>query len=224
MCWSFTASIVSAVFSTLVGLFLISRNKFPFLFYGISLLGVTSMQYAEAYLWYYGDVTNDKCTIENRFGTQVLVPIAVLLQPLAPYIGGLISTSNKKFSGIILRDYQKYYIGFLSIFKLHEILYYYVTNGEGFYWWQKTLCTIVTNQGYLYWGATDKLLFLCIWWMIVSFPVIVTMTNLKGVSICLYGLFAVFASYFLTDSTGSNWCLYIVAYSVFGIIDWYRYP
>lgn len=224
MCWNFETSFYSAVFSTVVALFLVSRMRFPYLFYGISLLGITSMQWAEAYLWYYGDITNEQCSDYNKFGTQVLVPIAVMLQPLGPFFGAYISSDKKDKGGLLLRDTAKFFVGFALIFKLFHILLYVLSGGTRRLLWVDTLCTTLTEQGYLYWGAPKTLVPLSIWWVYVSFPVMTLMTSYymfkKGMLICMYGLVALLTSYYFTDSTGSNWCLYIIGYSIIGLMDY----
>ena len=163
MCWNYETSVIGAGFSTIIALFLISRRIHPYPFYGLSLLGITSMQWAEAYLWYKGDVM-EACTDNNRFGTQILVPFAVMLQPVGPYLAGLITQDKKSNTYTILSDYAKYYLGFAIVFKGLSFLVYYATSGTVPFLWITTLCTTVTEQGYLYWGAPDniKLLLLCL--------------------------------------------------------------
>ena len=87
MCWSFEVSVATSVFSYAVALFLIARGDWTRKFYGGCLLGVCAMQWAEAWLWYHGDLV-EQCAVggANRFGTQVLVRLALMMQPLGPFI------------------------------------------------------------------------------------------------------------------------------------------
>lgn len=221
MCWNFGVSITTAIFSTIAGLFLLlHRKQEPFPFYGLSLLGVTSMQWAEAYLWYYGDVAGETCILNNKYGTQVLVPMAVMVQPLLPFLGAYLSTNKYTPAGNTLRKISKVYIGFCIMYKILNPIVYWIFGGNKTFLWVTTLCTTITKQGYLYWGAPVTLLPLLFWWALVATPVIIYLP-LKGILISLYGLMCLLISYYFTDSVGSNWCLYVTGYSLIGLYDYY---
>ena len=87
MCWSLEVSLATSIFSTAVAFFFLQASQpVRFRFYGGCLLGICSMQWAEAFLWYGGDLV-ETCRVggSNRFGTQILVPLALILQPLGPF-------------------------------------------------------------------------------------------------------------------------------------------
>jgi hypothetical protein len=58
MCWSFEVSLGASIFCYAIGLFLLfsSKSKPTHRFYGLYTLTVNSMELAEAYLWYNGDL------------------------------------------------------------------------------------------------------------------------------------------------------------------------
>jgi len=204
MCWSLEASVLGASFSTLVSLFLIFQKEPRYNAYGYSILGITSMQWAEAFIWAFGEPgTGKTCNVYNVLGTCFLVPLAVIGQVCGPYYG------FSQFYGAP-KDLGPIYYILLPWFKIIQRVMSDVD------------CSVVTPMGYLYWGAPTTLLPLIVWWLLIILPLF--LSKLDGVRFLVwssYGLLSLLYSWAYTDSMGSNWCIYVVAYSVFALVDFY---
>ena len=71
MCWNFEVSLGTSILCYTVGLFLLfsPKSRPTHRYYGMFCIGVNSMQLAEAYLWYNGDLVEQcKAGGANRFG------------------------------------------------------------------------------------------------------------------------------------------------------------
>ena len=214
MCWNLESSLIGAFVSTLTAMFLISRNEKVYKIYGWSLLGITSMQWAESFLWGFGEVGSGTCTEFNRFGTRVLVPLAVYFQPMGPFMACYKYGSSKG-----LKSIGKYYASFCSLYTFLPLMDFLMSDGLNL--WAKVTCTVKTDMGYLYWGAPATLMPLIVWWVLVATPIFLTFKAFKSLPLTLYGLLALVAAYLWTDSVGSNWCFHIVGYSAVGLLDYY---
>lgn len=209
MCWSLTSSLVGASFSTLASLILLNSSSQLYRAYGYSILGITSMQWAEAYIWAFGNPglesgDYDRCNLNNVIGTNIWVPLAIYGQALGPFWGFL-----RDFRAMWQMLYP-FYLIVVPMCKLATVLF------------NPLLCTIVTPQGYLYWGAPTQLWPHILWWMIVSFPLFISkmLTGVRFVLWSGFGLAALLYSYAFTDSAGSNWCIYVTLYSLLGLVDY----
>lgn len=234
MCWNFEASIIGWMFSTAVALFVVnSRKSGPQLRFGAAaLLGVCSMQFAEAVIHVSEDVDTfygaGMCKLGglNRFGTQVLVPTALIFQPLGGFFGTLFydSASMRSWHWLYVLvplwvnggDPVKYFLyGDNSTINFPPFMYYFTGDGA-------ILCSWRTPMGYLAWRPSDDLRGLLLWFAYVSLWVLWFYRPVwKAVGIISYGLLALWTSWTLTDSPGSNWCFYITGYAFLGLMDYY---
>ena len=58
MCWSFEVSMFTSIMCYSIGLFLIfsPKSRPTHRYYGMAIFGINTMQLAEAWLWYHGDL------------------------------------------------------------------------------------------------------------------------------------------------------------------------
>jgi hypothetical protein len=220
MCWSLEVSVGTSVFSYAVALFLIVRGDWTRKFYGGCLLGVCAMQWAEAWLWYHGDLV-EQCAVggANRFGTQVLVRLALMMQPLGPFFSAK-AFAPRSFSAWL-------YVPFpLIVHAIKPVAYTLVgDNWPLGSWWHvhKTLvhCTTPTPMGYLNWGAEQPLALHLVWTAyIAAVPLYALRGSATAIAIVAYGTACLLLSWAITDSVGSNWCLYVSGYSVCAALDY----
>ena len=81
MCWSFRASIITWIFATIVGIYLLSRKRKNDTVMGCLVLVYSSMQLWESLMWY-----DQKCGAVNLVGTKMAY-IALWTHVLAVAIG-----------------------------------------------------------------------------------------------------------------------------------------
>lgn len=200
-------------------------------FYGAGIFGICSMQLAEAYLWYHGDLV-ETCSKGggNRFGTQVLVSTALVLQPLGPFFGARRWMFDR---GKWWFKYSLLYV-IVPLSQAIPIPRYFLIGDDykcedltflKFYC--GAMCAVVTPMGYLNWHMqnTPPLPMLLIWFAYISIvPMMVVRPVKKALFTCAYGLVCVLCSWSLTDSSGSNWCLYVSGYALLGLVDYHIYP
>jgi len=227
MCWNFEVSLFTSLLSTAISILIITvarTNQHKF--YGAATIGICSMQWAETFLWHNGDLV-ESCREggANRFGTQVLVRVALLLQPLGSYFGAW-----QWMLGATLRKWSLLYaIPPCALQMLAPMRYFLIGDAYGcedvsIKILCKHLCTRLTRSGYLMWdmGAPTALWELLAWFIYIGIvPLIVARPFRKALFICAYGLLCLMASWFFTDSPGSHWCLYVTGYALLGLLDIY---
>ncbi|CAJ1458547.1 unnamed protein product [Effrenium voratum] len=237
MCWSLEVSLGTSIFSLVVSIFFLQRWQLArFRFYGGCLLGVCSMQWAEAFLWYHGDLV-ESCRVggANRFGTQILVPLALILQPLGPFFSARLFLPQRALPMCYAAPPLLWFGG---------LCFKYLFFGDRYpnaWLFCEVLCTHISPMGYLVWyarnSAPDQVFALrkffevthtsfeawqmVLWCAYISTPVLKAMRPLlKAVFACAWGLACCFLSMSITDSPPSNWCLYIVSYNIMALAEY----
>ena len=97
MCYSLESSATTSAVSVIVTALVLLTKRHPYhKWCALSTLSVCTMQMAETYLWWHKGDLNDAsaghkgCSENgpNRFGTQVLVILALWMQPMGPWLAG----------------------------------------------------------------------------------------------------------------------------------------
>ena len=220
MCWSAFSSFVGGIMSLCVA-YAVRTLKPGRLsnVYACTLVGVTSMQFAEGFIWYFGHPQSTTvCSVPAMFGRWVLVPVAICLQALAPCLSIWWNQySLSRYTVILYAIVCSLFLLVLTT-TLGTLVMQYVDYQNSIADWYSTTCATSTEMGYLYWGAPTVLLPHLVWCIFVGYPLWAASIP-YNLAICTYGLLCLLLSYIFTDSVGSNWCLYIVTYNVLCV--WY---
>ena len=157
------------------------------------------MQFAEAGIW--ASMKWSKCNIVNKFITMFIIPIILMLQVFGPLYGYLFEKPWNKLSHTIKQ--------FFKFFTIFIILLVIIAQYRSV----KRNCTIISNQGHLYWlmssypgsGGFSGYLVHYIWLGLILIPFILfwKYNILLPFSIVLIGL--IYGIHF-TDSKSSIWC------------------
>ena len=223
MCWSFESSLFTSIFSYSVAIILMARGSPTRAFYGGAIFGVCAMQLAEAFLWHNGDLV-EQCKLGglNRLGTQVFIRLALMAQPMGPYLA-----SRRWLPRSLHWAYAVWPVTMHSAKPLRWLLVGDNYTREGrlpigidIDYAKLVHCTTLTPQGYLDWGAEQHLALHLIWFAYIAWVPLHGMHPLwKSIALSLYGLACLLFSWATTDSVGSNWCLYVSGYALLGLID-----
>jgi hypothetical protein len=219
MCWNLEVSLCAGVFAYTVAAFLwfspmsIPRHKY----WAGYLVGICSTQYVEAFLWYSGDLVK-QCALGggNHFGTQVLIPLALISQFMGSYL------ASRHF---LPKWFSWWYAVFPCLFFGYHIPFWNANFASLFYTVTPKYCTFITPMGYLDWipEADSLFLYLLYWAYMSAVPVNGMKPEDKWMAylFAMYGLLCMLLSWTFTDSPGSNWCFYGTFYAVFFLLDFY---
>ncbi|KAH3746034.1 hypothetical protein Pelo_12564 [Pelomyxa schiedti] len=232
MCWSFEVSLGTLVWSWSVSALCFWRNStHRDRWNAITLAAFSSMQLVEALLWWdFGrcPVVNEcGCTDFNFAVTQIAVPLTLVLEPLAALYGG----GKKLTSPLMKGKWTRILVG-VTWFNTAAIMV------RGIFLKWRWACTTISPSGHLLWWGrmvcflleysvqvltTTKLplssYFLFI--IVMTYPFLLGMRPfLAGV---LYSgiLWGSWTYGLLTDSNGSNWCLWANLFSLLALVDPY---
>lgn len=207
MCYSIESSLRTSGMSLIAIIYLLSSGIPKFQYLGIVLIGWCGMQLAEAFLW----MTNPKksCTTTNRLITLFIIPIVLLLQPLASIFGSVfIQPWNEN------KNFKIYYSLAIAI---PFLFIRYIVNPLFF---KYKFCTTVTPNGHLDWfikvSDTYKPTFLVIfsqflWTFLGVYPLVKFWTGKRIWPFFIIPVVGMILSLF-TDSPASIWC-HITSYS-----------
>ena len=204
MCYSVESSLRTSGISLICIIYLISSKIPKFQYLGVVLIGWCSMQFVEALIW-MTDPT--KCTIINKLLTIILIPIALISQPLGSVWGSLYIEPWKKNKDFII-NYSIFIILFLIIIRYFIPLYFFKYKN----------CTVITPDGHLDWSTaiTDYskktnmfdliTIFIFVAWLIISYYPLIKFW--KGKRIWPFFLIPTIGIIvgFYTDSPASIWC------------------
>jgi len=189
MCKTIEDSIFSGTLSYLTGGILIATGKPKYIWLGAFILTVGTMQWVDATLWY---------SIQNRAPTaaiSLLVPTVLSAEILVAY-GGYVYYTGKRMP-------------------LYEVVMIPYIVGLLYSWFKYAKETVVTKDGYLFWGNYDissfgKIMFLLL--LIVPFL-------FYPDDFIKYSLFAVLIPIFVYTFTqkefGSRWCQSFFIFDMF---------
>jgi hypothetical protein len=217
MCYSVESSLKTSGFSLVAIIYLISSGIPKFQYLGVVLIGWCIMQFAEALLW----MTDPrKCTLTNKLLTIFLIPVVLLLQPLASAWGSLYITPWKENKDFI--------INFTIIVTVGSLFFRYVFVP---YMYESKFCTIITPSGHLDWRTNKRdfsfgnpyaLLYNTFWLFLCLYPLFKFWKGDRLWPFCIIPIVGFIYS-FSTDAPDSIWCN-ITSYSSYsGIIILFLY-
>ena len=199
MCYSVESSAKTSFYSLVAIVVLFSSNIPHFKWIAMIMIGWCGMQFAELLLW----LTNPRksCTTMNKIITFTLVPLVLILQPLAATLGSLFVKPWTKCS-----NNRKLFIVIFSIISASALLLH-------FYGKPTKYCTTVTPEGHLNWWISKypgtKPIAYTLWLIIIAAPIFVLWDMSYKIIVAL-SIMPAFGFYYglTTDSKGSIWCYY----------------
>uniref|UniRef100_A0A6C0F1H4 Uncharacterized protein n=1 Tax=viral metagenome TaxID=1070528 RepID=A0A6C0F1H4_9ZZZZ len=199
MCYSVESSAKTSLYSLVAIVVLMCSNIPHFKWIAMIMIGWCGMQFAELLLW----LTNPRksCTTANKIITFTLVPLVLILQPLAATLGSLFVKPWAKCS-----NNRKLFIVIFSIISSFSLLLH-------FYGKPVKYCTTVTPDGHLNWWISKyvgtKPIAYTLWLIIIAIPIFVLWDMSYKIIVAL-SIMPAFGFYYglTTDSKGSIWCYY----------------
>jgi len=207
MCYSVESSLKTTLISVFSIIYLVTSNIPHYQWLGITLIGWCAMQFDELLLW----LTNPlkECTKWNKIITMTLIPLTLMLQPLAPLWGSLYVIPWKSSSTM-----RQYFL------QLYTLLVIFIVSIIHFYKPEK-ICTTVTDDGHLNWLTNSKIIYTSkmsyIWGIMIILPLFLFWNKNLLLIILLCTIPAIGFIYgHYTDAQGSIWCYYTSYTSIIG--------
>jgi len=227
MCWNWQTSALAMTVDMTIGFFLMFSRRSGRRDHvkGVFLLGLGGVQLAEA-LIHWGQETSSfppgTCRLHglNEFGTQVVLPIAFILQSCSVLISRLVFGARRSSWKQALYDLCVPSLS--TIFWLQELFVYlsWRTSGSGA--WPEAArgqprCSWLSPSGYLIWKhfKAHNLIFHL---LTVAFSFYSILNAQALLQFVLYNLTALYLSLAFTDAPSSNWCLYGTGLSVLALL------
>jgi fatty acid desaturase len=232
MCWNLTASLASSGITFAIAALLAARPRnVKHRFYAAAIVGICAMQLSEAFLWYHGDLAEHTCKLggANRFGMQVLIRLALLLQPMGAYLGlrsFLVDPEHKPgfLYSTVLRVYPVFPIFVNGLMPMRYLLLgdNYTCDDVNIKIVCHHMCARLTPSGLLNWNAAEAVALweLLIWFAYNAVVPFMALRFREALALSSYGLICLLTSWAFTDSAGSHWCLYVTGYALLALAEW----
>ena len=199
MCYSVESSLRTTLISFFSIIYLLTSNIPHFQWLGITLIGWCAMQFDELLLWLTNPIK--ECTKWNKVITMTLIPLTLMLQPLAPLWGSLYVIPWKSST-----DIRKYFLIFYTLLVILVICFIHFYKPE-------KLCTTVTADGHLNWITNSTIIYTTkmpyIWALMIILPLLIFWNKnfLLIILLCILpNIGFIYGNY--TDAQGSIWCYY----------------
>ena len=204
MCYSVESSLQTTLISFIAIVYLFLSNIPHFKWIAVALIGWCGMQFAELLLWL--TEPNKQCTEWNTIITFTLIPLILMLQPIAPLLGSLYVIPWDKSS-----NFRKNFIICFCMIVFISIILVQCYNPY-------KICTTVTQEGHLYWltdkdikdkGTLNHINFY-LWLFLIAFPFLFFWNKsfLPIIILFLFPLLGFLYGMYFTDSKASIWCFY----------------
>lgn len=203
MCINKEVSLMTFLFSWGIGFYLLKRNYQLDRWYGLLLLTFSSMQFVDYLLW----VLHDKNMLDSNYNliiTTYVIPLILLLQVFAVYIGRILFESKNKINNKLVLDIKKnIFPKIIIIYSFILIIYSYFNKSK----------TTIGKEGHLDWGGEKKynkiiqiikyLLFV----ILLIYPFLKYYNKFTSIKILIiYGILSLVSVFIYTGSIGSYWC------------------
>ena len=146
MCINKEVSLMTFLFSWGIGFYLLKRNYQLDRWYGLFLLTFSSMQFVDYLLW----VLHDKNMLDSNYNlilTSYVIPMILLLQVFAVYIGRILFESKNKINNKLVLDIKKnIFPKIIIIYSFILIIYSYFNKSK----------TTIGKEGHLDWVGENK--------------------------------------------------------------------
>jgi len=171
---------------------------------GVSLMGITAMQWVEGALWLDGPTPDG---FVNQVLTIGLIPLALVAQPWGPLLGSLfaVPVRHRRWSFFLLLLLG---LGFVVWARVSQQPSYTQVTPEGHLnWWSPRNPPVFSPWAYGLWAVVIGAPFL-LWWR----------PFWQSLLIVSWGWAWATWSYLTTDSAASHWCFFVSFYALFVLV------
>jgi hypothetical protein len=187
MCWSLEVSVITGLVSYSIALYLWMRNDGPDQWLAITLFTFSTIQWAEALLWYDEDKNKlESKSCLNKITTQYAIPIILASEGLANLYGAYLAGHNV--------NNQTF-----AIYICITIMYFMWIN-------KRSTATTLSKEHNLKWFSDNSIIECLVFFLILTYPFFKYYENTTSLTLIIVSVFLLLMYSFTKDSFGSNWC------------------